>query len=427
MSSSELIHISGPFLSNRLAYVLNWVFKEQGGINYVFTAEPTLQTYKLTYNNKSVVLCPCSEFLAETQIVEHWLETFNSIFQKRKTDSNYDWFAAIFFCLSRYEEYFYLGKVDNHKRFSAKKSILFSQENNMVLPWVDEILLELNKVLTPLGCFTALAENKEKNKLTIDLDIGLLFAGKGVVRSLGGALKDALWLNFEQLSKRMSTWFKPQNDPLWNLPEKLKPYAVFVPLNRFNKFDRNLTHKSKAYKNLLLRWQQNVEEIGLHPSYDSSIYKYLTEKECGLFNAMFGSKPSASRQHFLRFSIKETLPMLAEMGVEKEYSMGYSNVLGFRAGTGRSFPFFDLQENEAKNIYVVPFALMDSTLFSLPLEKGLRAAEKLNILARTTKSPVTLVWHDWTAIDYGPGAHMSLFLRELLKIFNLNDCLVAKE
>jgi hypothetical protein len=42
--------------------------------------------------------------------------------------------------------------------------------------------------------------------------------------------------------------------------------------------------------------------------------------------------------------------------------MGYASQIGFRAGISTPYPFFDLIEDEKKNLMIFPFQVMDVTL-----------------------------------------------------------------
>ena len=54
--------------------------------------------------------------------------------------------------------------------------------------------------------------------------------------------------------------------------------------------------------------------------------------------------------------------MLENLGVMSDYSMGYADKPGFRAGTSRWFYFYDLSKERKTKLKVYPFCIMDRTL-----------------------------------------------------------------
>jgi hypothetical protein len=71
-------------------------------------------------------------------------------------------------------------------------------------------------------------------------------------------------------------------------------------------------------------------------------------------------KINQSRQHYLRFQLPKTYRQLISMGIEHEYSMGYSRNTGWRASTCTPFRFYDLEMEEETELRVYPFPFMDS-------------------------------------------------------------------
>ena len=69
-----------------------------------------------------------------------------------------------------------------------------------------------------------------------------------------------------------------------------------------------------------------------------------------------------SRQHYLRFSLRETYQQLIDLEIEEDYSMGYASHVGFRASTCTPFYFYDLDFEIQTPLKIFPFVLMDTTL-----------------------------------------------------------------
>ena len=70
-----------------------------------------------------------------------------------------------------------------------------------------------------------------------------------------------------------------------------------------------------------------------------------------------GETISASRQHYLKLKLPVTYQQLIKNGIEEDYTIGYHDAYGFRAGTCKPFLFFDVEKNETTKLRLFPFAV----------------------------------------------------------------------
>jgi hypothetical protein len=70
--------------------------------------------------------------------------------------------------------------------------------------------------------------------------------------------------------------------------------------------------------------------------------------------------------------LPETYRTLAECGIEKEYSMGYGSINGFRASFAGSFFWFDVLKDKTTQLRIYPFSYMDANSI---FEEKITAAE----------------------------------------------------
>ena len=59
-----------------------------------------------------------------------------------------------------------------------------------------------------------------------------------------------------------------------------------------------------------------------------------------------------SRQHYLRFNLPHTFRRLIEAGIQKEFSMGYGTINGFRASVCSSFYWYDLEKEQCTSLLI---------------------------------------------------------------------------
>ena len=137
---------------------------------------------------------------------------------------------------------------------------------------------------------------------------------------------------------------------------------------------------------------------GMHPSYFSSRQEiFLSEKE--VLEKISAQKIHQSRQHYIRLHLPQTYYDLTARGIREDWSMGFGSKSGFRAGTGRSFFWYDLQGERPTLLRVHPFCFMDSTAH---FEEGLTAEEAFNklremyLILKQTHSRLVTVFHNFS-------------------------------
>ena len=98
-------------------------------------------------------------------------------------------------------------------------------------------------------------------------------------------------------------------------------------------------------------WASGDIEIGLHGSYNSyanaeqMVSRWRT---CDTPSTIWASDPDhlPARQHYLRWAAPETWRHLEQAGALFDSTLGYAEASGFRCGTCRPFPVFDLETED---------------------------------------------------------------------------------
>jgi hypothetical protein len=65
--------------------------------------------------------------------------------------------------------------------------------------------------------------------------------------------------------------------------------------------------------------------IGIHPSWASGDNENLLGSEIETLESATGKKITASRQHYIRFTLPHTFRRLIAAGITDDYSMGYGS------------------------------------------------------------------------------------------------------
>lgn len=408
----DSITVYSTYTSARLVYVLDWLLVETLQLKYRVVSDlKAVDTGKIfiSYgkNLPQAISIPDCGLLNETGIKEQevTISNWNSVPILFPNCGDYtlpfDIFSAIFFLLSRYEEY-YAFNPDKHGRYPATQSVLY-QHQLLERPVVDEWVLEFYPLLRAQG--VAATPKSFSYRPSYDIDIAFSFRHKSMVRTAGAFAKDLVKGRYANVSERLDVLLHRKADPYdcfsW-LKETHQQfgwrplYFMLVSL-RTTDFDKNIAPLHPAMQQLISDLVADGD-IGLHPSYYSS-KQAVFQEEKSVLEKISGQKILHSRQHYVRMTLPDTYRKLMLHGISEDWSMGYGAHLGFRAGTGRTFFWYDLENEQQTALRIHPFCFMDSTA---RFEEGLSAEaafKRLDMmkqhLLRTSSSLVT-VFHNFS-------------------------------
>jgi len=405
-----MITILTDSLSPRLTYVADTLFKKWLELDYTIVLnsdEVDSQTCCIVYGDqtKSGAIRIFQEgLLSETNLRDELPEVSTSedlpiIFESKDPSSfdlSFDVFSAIFFCLSRYEEYITLQR-DEHGRFKAEDSIFCGYHR---IPYLDRWILSLERLIQKNLPGRRHARNT-KWLSTMDMDIAFAYKGRSLTRRIGATGKDLVKLRFDRLKERVTVLSGRSADPfdtydLFLSDDGADSKRLFIPVGDRSTYDNNLSTDSESMKQHISALQKRVT-IGLHPSYQSLDNEEMIKKEKAKLENRIGRDITESRQHFLRFSLPETYRILQSIGIEKEYSMGFHDEVGFRSGTAYPHSFYDLRKNEELTIEIFPLTLMDSAMKNYLMfspEQGTEVVCQLLSDMESTGGFFTTVWHN---------------------------------
>lgn len=278
----------------------------------------------------------------------------------------FDPFALSFYLISRYEEYLPF-EPDEHGRFRPELSFAY-REGFLQIPLVDAIIHEMKNLLKAQFPGISIPGQSFRFVPSFDIDIAFAHSGKGWLRAMAAWLKLLLKADFRQIKERITTLAGKMADPYDNFQLHLDlaaryghPILYFVLLGDFGRYDRNISYRSKQFRDLLLKLNI-AAEMGLHPSYQSFLRPEIFKKEKKRLEAILQRPVVTSRFHFLRLKYPQSYRDLAAAGIREDFSIGYSSMNGFRASTCTPFYFYDIEREERTSIRIHPFIFMDSAM-----------------------------------------------------------------
>ncbi len=407
-------------ITNRLRYTMDLVFSEQLGIAYELTSDAerflAWEGAGLVYGDQALskgVFQQSVSLLFEREINSQELKAFNldglkaffPVYQ-RTSLLPFDVFAAIFYLVSRYEEYLPFVS-DAHGRFEADSSVLSALkilDQPIVNLWINLLETKLKAVFPDLK----ITRKTYRFVPTYDIDAAWAYLHKGLIRSLGGYLKDIFKGDFKEMNQRTAVLRSKEQDPFdtfalqlsMQQQYKLRP-IYFILFADYGHNDKNISVRNRHFQQLI-KYLGDYADIGIHPSYASFEDKHLLKQEVSKLSAVLNREINCSRQHFLRMNLPETYHNLIEQDILHDYTMGYASQPGFRAGIADDFYFYDLDHDVKTRLRIHPFTVMDGTLRDYLKLDAEAALEKATALIKTVKAvngKFILLWHNETLSD----------------------------
>jgi len=320
-------------------------------------------------------------------------------------DFPFDLFSAVFYLVSRYEEYLPFHP-DRYGRFPASQSMA-QQKGFLEIPVVDIWCRLLGERLRGKMPGLHIGESTYRFLPTIDVDQAFSFCYKPLFRRIGGKFR-SLSGGGRKMPVPDRKACKEKNDPfytfpqLWDMHAKYEVKALFFfHTGRWGKYDKSVPVRKKIMKDLIKTCAKKGY-AGLHPSFRAYGHQRRLRKEKTRLDKILGKPVFQSRQHYIRFSLPETYRHLISAGIHEDYSMGFADNPGFRTGTARPFRWFDITRNETTDLFVYPFAVMDGVLKDKMHMTPVEAIEYLKRLIDTIRQNGGWwipVWHNHSISD----------------------------
>lgn len=344
--------------------------------------------------------------LFESSVRQVKLECFErngyKAFFKTEGDFNFDIFAAIFYLLTRYEEYLPHQK-DMYGRYAHGSSVAF-KENFLHLPLINIWLEDFKKTLIAKDSTLNFKDSKFSFLPTYDIDIAWSFRNKGFKRNFGGIIQLLFKWKFGKMVQRIRVIKKKKQDPFdsyeWmdQLHDqfKLQPVYFLLVAKEKGKYDKNIDVTNVEYQQLVQSLSSKYS-TGLHPSWASGDIPSLLTKEKTTLEQITNQTVIASRQHYIRFELPSTYRKLLALGLTNDYSMGYGSTNGFRASIATAYHWYDLKNEEQTQLLIHPFCFMDANSYyeeKLSPEAALEELMQYYQAVKSVNGTMITIWHN---------------------------------
>lgn len=342
------------------------------------------------------------------------------IFFAGSGDIPFDIFSAAFYLVARYEEYLPFSP-DRYGRYPHTASVAY-QQGFLGIPlvqfWAKMVKNKLGISEQPSQftkpCFVPSYDGDVLFKYKYQSALHTMrLAAAHLFRFQAAALSNQIQVIRGKLPDPYENW-----QLLWDtLAETGRKSIFFFSANTHQRGkDQQPSIRLAAVQKIMHACSQHGK-LGWHPSLQGSVNFSTMQQELGLLQTTMQQTIADVRFHYLRFQLPASYQWLLQLGIEREYSMGYGGVNGFRASYADSFPWFDLERNQATNLLIHPFCYMDTTAIYHQRCSPEEAISQLLALQKSTCGvvkelmlifhPHCLASHEWRRV------HDSLLLSNL--------------
>lgn len=399
-------------------YLTRLLFKEWLGADYSLTIGNTgnwtisCEQYSVSFPN---IFFPeqCPETYYDADRLQglrqpHKLVGYDIIFpfadNVESSFSSVDIFGSIFYFLACYEDAFL-----DHNKFNGTLSPneSFAYQNSLLdRPFIDEMLAHLLRYLEQHNINIKYEHPGYQLLYSCDMDVPAQWYKASPCLFIKSTISSIIkHHSIRRFFSIFEAFTKAERDIFYTFPLIIAELEKNSLKGCFNLKGGLTNKKFDHYYDVNAHWIQDIlsllaargHEIGFHPSYDTPEKKECFTKELKAVRAAAPTPVRGGRQHYLRFMGCDTWRMWDDAGLEYDSTVGFNKVSGFRLGTAREFPVYDLLQRKALNLRERPLIVMDCTLLEYEGATPQEAFDKACHYAQQIRKyggNMTLLWHN---------------------------------
>ena len=346
---------------------------------------------KLSYTHQPLgkeFFIACDDLLFQQGIQEVSIEVSNwaglpAFFKMGKTSQlPYDVFAASFYLMSRYEEF--LPHIKNEQGAFLAYQSLASKNSFLEMPLIDLWAVRLKDKLHEF--FPELPHvswEKPKFQPIISVVNPYQYQKKSLLIIIADTLT-ALWrFDFFAIIEQYLVLLGLKKDPYNNFEELEALFKEFntSPLYFFlfakNTFyDRGVSISNFSFRKLIKN-TADLNQVSLLASYSSQEESKSLNRERDQLKKLIIKKIDSVRFNYGLLSASSGYYNLLEHEIQKDYSMGYTEEIGYRASTAVPFYFYDLNNDLQTSLKIHPVVAEESGLRRFSDRKAFKRLEEL--------------------------------------------------
>lgn len=276
------------------------------------------------------------------------------------SDVPFDIFAASFYMLSRYEEYLPYQK-NEMGFFPAEESLAFKHDF-LHQPVVDLWAYKLKDILQRHFPDLEFPKRKFRKKYILSVAELYKYKKKGLVRNTGGALIDLFQLRVKSLFERMRAQFIWVQDPYDVYKELLQfsktqkiTWSFMFQLSDISRYNKNIGYNRQTY-HAMIKSMGDYGKIGLLLGYEAIFDLKTLKKEKLRWEQIANRELEMAMTNDYGINLPDLYNNYDAVEIANDYSMCFSDKIGFRAGTCTSFRYYELKLERISPLKIHPAA-----------------------------------------------------------------------
>ncbi len=242
--------------------------------------------------------------------------------------------------------------------------------NFLEQPVVDIWIQRFARVLTTQFPDLIVKKNNYKAHMLVTVPQAFKYKKLGILRAVGGYFRDFGKLRFREILKRTQVLLGTRKDPydsfgwLANVQKQSAiPFQIFFQIGDYGQTGKNIKHSKRSFQNTI-KMIGDYCNVGLLLSPQAATDRQSLAIERKRLEEII-HKPMRS-MHVSNFKLN--LPYVyrdaLDQEIQNDYTMGYADITGFRAGTSQSFLFYDLDYEIQTPLLIHPVCMQSDNVIN---------------------------------------------------------------
>lgn len=280
----------------------------------------------------------------------------------------YDVFAASFYLLSRYEEYLPHVK-DEIGRFPASES-LAGMHHFLQQPVVDIWIRRFADVLKDHFPTVVFKKPTYHTHMVVTVPQAYKYRKLGFLRMVGGYLRDLGNVRLREILKRTQVLVGARRDPFdtFNWLSNVQrhgtlPFQVFFQVGDYDRNSKNIKHSKRSFQSTI-KMVADYCSVGLLVSPQAASDRSSLGKERKRLEEIVHRPLKSIHISNFKLNLPHIYRDAVDQEIQEDYTMGYSNIIGFRAGTSQSFLYYDLDYEIQTPLLIHPVCMQSDSIIN---------------------------------------------------------------
>lgn len=346
--------------------------------------------------------------------VRPWDDTFCFYEVGEDSDIPFDIFSAAFYMLTRYEE-FLPHQKDKMGRFPAKESLAYKNDF-LKQPVVDIWAYKFKEALLKHYPEMKFPERKSSTLNLLAVSEVYKYRKKGFMRNFGGGMRDLLHLRFKDVFERMRTqlfWAKDPYDIYKDLLQfsrqhKIEWYYMFQ-LSDYSRNNKNIDHHRISYQSLI-KSMGDYGKTGLLLGYEALFDLDVLKREKKRFENIANRELEMAITNDHSLNLPDLYNNYDALEIGHDYSMGFVDRIGFRAGTCTPYLYYELNLERISPLVIHPSAFNSEAFRPSSYFEVRTVLDKVKASVKSVNGQLLMVFKN---IDFADEKRKEKFLQIL--------------